>query len=59
MSNEELLRKSVLEGVLERRKAKKMRLQDWGSVNDNFGGYCEDIGWKALRGWCPGSGSTQ
>ncbi len=39
-------------------KAKKMRLQDWGSVNDNFGGYCEDIGWKALRGWCPGSGGV-
>ncbi len=56
MSNEELLRKSVLEGVLERRESQKMRLQDWGSVNDNFGGYCEDIGWKALRGWCPGSG---
>ena len=37
-------------------KAKKKRLQDWGSANDNFGGYYEDIGWKVWRGWCPGSG---
>jgi len=36
-------------------KAKKMWLQDWGSANDNFGGYCEGIGWKASLGWFPRS----
>ncbi len=44
MSNEELLEKVSLKEYWKDEKAKKMRLQDWGSVNDNFGGYCEDIG---------------